>query len=522
MIKKHTRTGVAIALLALVVPQIAASGTANAADSLLSAGKPTTVSSVEAETFGGANAVDGDPATRWASLEGVDPQWIAVDLGGNATISKVKINWEAAYASEYRIQTSADGSSWSTKKTLTGQNGGTDETSLTATGRFVRIYGTKRGTTYGYSLFELEVWGSVANGDTTAPTAPGGLTSTGTTSNSVSLQWTAATDNVGVTGYEVLRNGSVVGTTAGTTFTDIGLASGTQFTYTVKARDAAGNLGPASNAVQATTKPAAPGENITVVVAGDIASLTNTEHYETAKLIDQIKPNHILTVGDNQYDSGTLAEFKAHYDKSWGRYKSITRPATGNHEWEDNLNGYKSYFGAQAYPQGKPYYSWDAGDFHFVSFDSQKLYDTGSDSTQLNWLKADLAANTKACVVGYWHHPRFNSGQYGDKSVMSPLWNAFADARSDLIFNGHDHHYERLKPLSKSGSVDEANGMRAAIVGIGGDYLYQDVKPRTGVENWFADSHGVLKLTLSGRSYSWEVIDTAGKVRDKAGPYNCR
>ncbi|WP_371927449.1 discoidin domain-containing protein [Lentzea sp. HUAS12] len=522
MIKKHTRTGVAIALLALVVPQIAASGTANAADSLLSAGKPTTVSSVEAETFGGANAVDGDPATRWASLEGVDPQWIAVDLGGNATISKVKINWEAAYASEYKIQTSADGSSWSTKKTLTGQNGGTDETSLTATGRFVRIYGTKRGTTYGYSLFDLEVWGSVANGDTTAPSAPGGLTSTGTTSNSVSLQWTAATDNVGVTGYEVLRNGSVVGTPAGTTFTDTGLASGTQFTYTVKARDAAGNLGPASNAVQATTKPAAPGENITVVVAGDIASLTNSEHYETAKLIDQIKPNHILTVGDNQYDSGTLAEFKAHYDKSWGKYKSITHPATGNHEWEDNLNGYKSYFGAQAYPQGKPYYSWDAGDFHFVSFDSQKLYDTGSDSTQLNWLKADLAANTKACVVGYWHHPRFNSGQYGDKSVMSPLWNAFADAKSDLIFNGHDHHYERLKPLSKSGSVDEANGLRAAIVGIGGDYLYQDVKPRTGVENWFADSHGVLKLTLSGRSYSWEVIDTAGKVRDKAGPYNCR
>ena len=522
MIKKRTRTGVAIALLALVVPQIAASGTANAADSLLSAGKPTTTSSVEAQTFGGANAVDGDLATRWASLEGVDPQWIAVDLGGNATISKVKLTWEAAYASEYKIQTSADGSSWSTKKTLTGQNGGIDETSLSTSGRYVRIYGTKRGTAYGYSLFELEVWGSNPNGDNTAPTAPSGLTSTGTTSSTVGLQWTAATDNVGVTGYDVLRNGSVVGSPTGTAFTDTGLASGTAFTYTVKARDAAGNLGPASNAVQATTQPAAPGDSITIVAAGDIASLTNSEHYETAKLIDQIKPDHILTVGDNQYDSGTLAEFKAHYDKSWGKYKSITHPATGNHEWEDNLNGYKSYFGAQAYPQGKPYYSWEAGDFHFVSFDSQKLYDTGSDSTQLNWLKADLAANTKACVVGYWHHPRFNSGEYGDKSVMAPLWNAFADAKADLVLSGHDHHYERLKPLSKSGSVDEANGMRAAIVGIGGDYLYDNVKPRAGVEKWFADSHGVMKLTISGRTYSWEVIDTAGTVRDKAGPYTCR
>jgi chitodextrinase len=523
VIRKHTRAGVALALFALVVPQIAASGTANAADTLLSANKPTATSSVEAETFGGANAVDGDPTTRWASLEGVDPQWIAVDLGGAATISKVKINWEAAYASEYKIQTSSDGSAWSTKKTLTAQNGGVDETAVTASGRYVRIYGTKRGTSYGYSIFGLEVWGSADNGgDTTAPSAPANLASTGTTSSSVSLQWTAASDNIGVTGYDVLRNGSVVGSPTGTTFTDTGLASGTAFTYTVKARDAAGNLGPASNAVQATTQPATPGENITVVVAGDIASLTNTEHYETAKLIEQIKPNHVLTVGDNQYDSGTLAEFKAHYDKSWGKYKSITHPATGNHEWEDNLNGYKSYFGAQAYPQGKPYYSWEAGDFHFVSFDSNKLYETGSDSTQIDWLKADLAANTKACVVGYWHHPRFNSGEYGDKSVMSPLWNAFADAKADIVFNGHDHHYERLAPLNKSGQVDQANGMRAAIVGIGGDYLYPNVKPRTGVEKWFADSHGVMKLTLSGRSYSWEVIDTAGKVRDKAGPYNCR
>ncbi|WP_086668208.1 discoidin domain-containing protein [Lentzea kentuckyensis] len=523
MIRKHTRAGVALALFALVVPQIAASGTANAADSLLSANKPTTVSSVEAQTFGGANAVDGDPTTRWASLEGVDPQWIAVDLGGTATISKVKLTWEAAYASEYKIQTSSDGSTWSTKKTLTGQNGGVDENAVAASGRYVRIYGTKRGTSYGYSLFELEVWGSPASGgDTTAPTAPTNLASTGTTSSSVSLQWTAATDNVGVTGYDVLRNGSVVGTPTGTSFTDTGLASGTAFTYTVRARDAAGNLGPASNAVQATTSPAGPGDSITVVVAGDIASLTNTEHYETAKLIEQIKPNHIVTVGDNQYDSGKLTEFMAHYDKSWGKYKNITHPATGNHEWEDNLNGYKSYFGAQAYPQGKPYYSWDAGEFHFVSFDSNKLYESGSDSTQLTWLKNDLTANTKPCVVGYWHHPRFNSGQYGDKSVMAPLWNAFADAKADVVFNGHDHHYERLAPLNKSGAIDTTNGMRAAIVGIGGDYLYDEVKPRTGVEKWFADSHGVMKLTLSGRSYSWEVIDTAGTVRDKAGPYNCR
>ena len=194
-----------------------------------------------------------------------------------------------------------------------------------------------------------------------------------------------------MTGYDVLRNGSVVGTPTGTTFTDTGLASGTTFTYTVRARDAAGNLGPASNAVTATTLPAGPGDNITIVVAGDIASLTNGEHYETARLIEQIQPNHILTVGDNQYDNGTLTEFRNHYDKSWGKWKSITHPATGNHEWYDNLNGYKAYFGTQAFPNGKPYYSWEAGEFHFVSVDSDPMDNDGSDSTQVNWLKADLA-----------------------------------------------------------------------------------------------------------------------------------
>lgn len=522
MIRKRTRRSVAIALLALVVPQIVASGTASAADSLLSANKPTTVSSVEAATFGGANAVDGDPTTRWASLEGHDPEWIAVDLGGHATISRVKLNWEVAYASEYKIQTSADGSSWSTKKTLYSQNGGIDDIAISTTGRYVRIYGTKRGTPYGYSLWELEVWGS-RDGDNTPPTAPANLAGTGTTSSSVSLQWTAASDNIGVTGYDVLRNGSVVGTPTGTSFTDTGLASGTTFTYTVKARDAAGNLSPASNAVQVTTLPAGPGDNITIVVAGDIASLTNGEHYETARLIEQIKPNHILTVGDNQYDNGTLTEFRNHYDKSWGKWKSITHPATGNHEWYDNLNGYKAYFGAQAYPAGKPYYSWEAGEFHFVSVDSDPMDNNGSDSTQLNWLKTDLANNTKPCVVGYMHHPRFTSGKYGDNAKIAPYWNAFVDAKADLMLGGHNHHYERLGPLNKSGVVDQVNGVRSAVVGIGGDYLYKERTNRVaGVEKYFSDSHGVMKLTISGRSYSWEVIDTAGTVRDKAGPYTCR
>ena len=91
-------------------------------------------------------------------------------------------------------------------------------------------------------------------GDTTAPSVPGGLTVTGATSSSVSLSWAASTDNVGVTGYDVYRNGTLAGTvTSGTSYTDTGLTASTAYSYTVKAFDAAGNLSAASTAVTGST-----------------------------------------------------------------------------------------------------------------------------------------------------------------------------------------------------------------------------------------------------------------------------
>jgi hypothetical protein len=339
--------------------------------------------------------------------------------------------------------------------------------------------------------------------------------------DSITLAWQPATDNVGVTGYEVLRNGNVVGTAPATTFTDTGLASGTAFTYTVRARDAAGNLSPASAAVQASTQPG-NGTGIVLVVAGDIAKRQiPAEHNKTAQLVEGIKPSYVLTVGDNQYDNGTLSEFQTYYDKTWGKFKNITKPTPGNHEWYDNLNGYKSYFGSGiATPQGKPYYSFDVGDWHFVALDSDPLTD-GVKDEQIAWLRQDLANNQKACVGGYWHHPRFNSGEYGDIKAIAPFWDELLKVKADVVFSGHDHHYERIKPLNSAGKPDDANGIRSAVVGIGGDNLYTQINPREGVEKSFA-KHGVMKLVLTGRTYSWEIIGTDGRVLDKAGPYTCR
>jgi Domain of unknown function (DUF1996)/F5/8 type C domain len=132
---------------------------ASAADTLLSQGRPALASTTENGGAPAAAAVDGNPATRWGSAW-ADPQWIRVDLGATATITSVVVQWEAAYASAYQIQTSPDGNAWTTVLSKTNGAGGTETLSLSGSGRFVRLYGTQRGTGYGYSLYEFKVYGT--------------------------------------------------------------------------------------------------------------------------------------------------------------------------------------------------------------------------------------------------------------------------------------------------------------------------------------------------------------------------
>ncbi|MFI5912862.1 chitosanase [Dactylosporangium sp. NPDC051541] len=158
------------ALIAVPLVVWANVGAEAATDTLLSQGRPATASSEESAELGAGNAVDGDGTSRWGSEEGVDPQWIAVDLGESHAISRVRLRWETAYGKAYEIQTSPDGQGWTTIGATTAGDGGTDElTGLSGAGRFVRMYGTARGTKWGYSLFAFEVYGT---GQDTAGDAP--------------------------------------------------------------------------------------------------------------------------------------------------------------------------------------------------------------------------------------------------------------------------------------------------------------------------------------------------------------
>ena len=176
--------GIAAAAALVIAAPIALALSAEAAETLLSQGKPATASSIETSTFTASKAFDGNTTTRWASAEGIDPQWIRVDLGATATITHVVLTWEAAYGKSYQIQTSADGSSWTTIYSTTTGNGATDDLiGLTGTGRYVRLNGTVRGTSYGYSLFEFKVYG---NGTAPSPTASASRSATPSASPSPS------------------------------------------------------------------------------------------------------------------------------------------------------------------------------------------------------------------------------------------------------------------------------------------------------------------------------------------------
>ncbi|WP_218032105.1 discoidin domain-containing protein [Dictyobacter kobayashii] len=140
--------------------QVSVTGAGGGTTSNLSQNKPATASSSENSGVGPGYAVDGDPSTRWSSLYS-DPQWLQVDLGASHRIIEVKLQWETAYGKAYQIQVSPDGSNWTTIYTQSNGSGGTEDLKgLSGTGRYVRMYGTQRGTSWGYSLYEFQVFGS--------------------------------------------------------------------------------------------------------------------------------------------------------------------------------------------------------------------------------------------------------------------------------------------------------------------------------------------------------------------------
>jgi hypothetical protein len=181
---------VAASAVVMLAYLVVATGPGNAAPVLVSQGKPTTASSTENAGTPASAATDGNTGTRWSSAFS-DPQWIQVDLGSSVSISQVVLNWEAAYGKAFQIQVSNDAAGWSSIYSTTTGTGGTQTLSVSGAGRYVRMYGTQRGTGYGYSLWEFQVYGTTGCGGTNAAQ---GHTATASSTENATFPASAAVD----------------------------------------------------------------------------------------------------------------------------------------------------------------------------------------------------------------------------------------------------------------------------------------------------------------------------------------
>src|SRR5579859_5529066 len=263
---------------------------------------------------------------------------------------------------------------------------------------------------------------------------------------------------------------------------------------------------------------------VVLLAAGDIADCANLSGAEaTAKILEQ-NDGTVVAIGDLAYPDGTRENFQC-YDKTWGRMKSRTRPAPGNHEFHSQgATFYFEYFGDAAGDPKNGFYSFDLGTWHIISLNSEcsEIGGCQQDSREEKWLREDLAAHPTACTLAYFHKPLFSSGgAHGDAPEVRPLYQALYDANADVILNGHDHDYERYAPQDANGKLDLARGIREFVVGTGGKNHRPFGAPEPTSEVRDTTTFGVLKLTLKTGSYEWEFIPEAGKTFTDSGTDKC-
>lgn len=276
-----------------------------------------------------------------------------------------------------------------------------------------------------------------------------------------------------------------------------------------------------------TADVAVAGSNIVFMGAGNIGDCGSQNDNRTAALINAEPGAVVFTLGDNAFPNGTGGDYDSCYSPSWGQFKSRTHPTLGNHEYSmGNADGAFDYFGDAAGQRGKGWYSYDVGQWHVIVLnDNLTFVQFGPGSEQGQWLASDLAANTKKCTIAMWHVPLWQSSNTSgglSNSERKPLWDALYAAGVEIVLNAQPHHYERLKPMTPSGSVDEARGIREFIVGTGGGegtiLPTVAIHPNSEVRS---DVFGVLKLTLKPDSYDWAFVPIAGQSFSDSGSGTC-
>lgn len=291
-----------------------------------------------------------------------------------------------------------------------------------------------------------------------------------------------------------------------------------------------------------TTPPAAQdhqirdyGAPVTILAAGDIANcrksfkkklkvwLAGEDPYygapRTAALLERL-PGTILVMGDIAYPTGSAEDFQDCFEPAWGKFKDRIMPVPGNHEYDtDDADPYYDYFGERVGERGRGYYSFQLGAWHIVALNS--VLDEEGRADQENWLRDDLALSDARCILAYWHHPIYSSGDHGASDRMAGAFRILYDAGASVVLSGHDHNYERLAPVAPNGRADPRRGIRTFVVGTGGHSLDPIYRADPNSEVFDGTSWGLLRMELHEDRYRWEFIPVEGHDFRDSGEERC-
>ena len=382
--------------------------------------------------------------------------------------------------------------------------------------------------------------------------APSALTATEATGTPlrVDLAWTDNANNeigfrvercsgAGCTNFAQIGANTALNVVA---FADtFGLAAATAYNYRVAAFNATDTSTFATATV--TLGSPQPANTFTLLTTGEISTCnSDAGPRATAAIIDSITTGDAnafaVTTGNNL--AGTGGTFETCFDaKGWGQLKSKVNFALGNGDFDGrNAAAVYGYFGDRTGPASKGWFSFDKGNWHIVVLNTSDA-EHGEDATfgitrdpvtqaevqvpseQVDWLSADLAANTKPCVAVISWERRFyttGTGGLGRQFNMVRLGGVMRDNGVDLLISAKDKLYARFAPADvRSGAPDPA-GFRQFIVGTGGRTGDNVAGPAPALREAQIDHQwGVLKLTLAENSYSWEFLNTvSGGPTDKS------
>ena len=252
---------------------------------------------------------------------------------------------------------------------------------------------------------------------------------------------------------------------------------------------------------------AAPDQSFTFAVIGD-SGTGSTGQVAVADRMVALDPQLVLHTGDVVYPDGQAAGYDPFF---FNPYQTLAKrapiyPTLGNHDYHSQSG--QPYLDAFYLPHNNPaqterYYSFDWGNAHFTALD----FNTGPDAAQLDWLKNDLASTDKPWKFVFYHQAIYSSGPHGHedwvtakRALLAPI---FEQYKVDVVFNGHDHDYERTQPI---------NGVLYIVSGGGGGPLYQ-VNPQSFSAYAETTYHTVL-ATLDGCTLTLQAVKPDGTIFD--------